>query len=90
MVFDMVFANKKLLKGVKNPKNNRYVYINERLPETDNNVRKHAYELGLSTSTYNCAVSVYVKNSEGMIRPVDVRSTEAVDNLADKNRPKRT
>lgn len=50
---DAVYMNRKLLKGFKNPANNRFVFINERLPEKDNKVMKHARSLNLATSSYN-------------------------------------
>ena len=81
---DVIWLNKKLLKGLRNPNNNKPVFINERLPPNDRIIQQYANSKDLLTVTNKCAVHVLVESSNGRPQHVEVRTKKQVDDLAGK------
>jgi hypothetical protein len=58
------------------------VFLMERLPAADMDVKRYADSKGLITSTYNCAVKVWFNKKDGSSMSEEVRTTECVDRCA--------
>ena len=81
---DIIWLNKKLLKGFRNANNNKPVFINERLPPNDRMIQQYANSKDLFTVTNKCAVHLLVESGNGRPQHVEVRTKKQVDNLAGK------
>ena len=52
------------MEKVEEPLNNLNMYIDERLPKHEAQINSETKQMGMITSTKNCAVSVMVRNSQ--------------------------
>ena len=66
-------------RGNQNPINTENIYINERLPKEQRLIKKYANDEGLITTTYNCDVKLFLKDSSGATFSQKVTSTKMVD-----------
>ena len=65
-----IFGRKPWLDQTNNPSNGRGVLIKERVPRIEKDLKEHAESLGFITTTFNCNVKVFKKNTEGVFRSV--------------------
>jgi hypothetical protein len=82
---DVVWRTKMHLKTYLNFNNNKPVFLMERLPAADLEVKRHAESQGLITSTYNCAVSVLYKTDKGGVVSEQVLTKDDVERSARKS-----
>ena len=71
-------------RGKQNHINTENIYINERLPKEQLLIKKYANDKGLITTTYNCDVKLFLKDSSGTTFSQKVTSTKMVDDLTHK------
>ena len=71
-------------RGEQNPINTENIYINERLPKEQLIIKKYAKDKGLITTTYNCDVKLFLKDSSEATFSQKVTSTKMVDDLTHK------
>ena len=73
------------------PYNGSPIFIKERLPKVQKELKDHADELDLITTTNDCNVKVFTKNADGIFKSVEVRSKRAIDDIKEvalkKNKP---
>ena len=62
---NQIYANWRYLIGRKNEKNQKNVYVRERLSAMDAYINKRAEGKGILTSTNNCTVSVLCDQRDG-------------------------
>ena len=81
-----VYVRRSMLgkRGKQNPINTENIYINERLPKEQLLIKKYANDKGLITTTYNCDVKLFLKDSSGATFSQKVTSTKMVDDLTHK------
>ena len=76
-----VFGNRRLLKKARNAINNKYMFINELLPEVEANIQQEANKRNFITSTHNCAVSVLIENGKNKPKFVKVNEISDLEKL---------
>ena len=79
-----IFGRKSWLAQKKNPRNNLPIFIKERLPKLQNELKMYAEQEGLITTTHNCNIKVFQTNAEGQFRSVIVNSKKAIDDIKEK------
>ena len=77
---DAVYAARKMLKGQKNPVNGKSIFIYERLPKHDLEIKQLADSKDMIVSTHNCQVAVLTKGVDGSTRYYNVNTKAQVEN----------
>ena len=89
---DRVFGARRKLKTAKNSLNKKPIFLNERLPKFEAELRAEANRQGFITSTKNCSVSVLVKrnnNDTGYHNINQISDLENVKNPIKRENQKR-
>ena len=76
-----IFGRKSWLAGIRNPLNGRPIFMKERLPPLQREIKKEADQLGLITTTMNCDVKVFKKSDDNKFMPIVVNSLKAVHDI---------
>ena len=79
-----VCGRKSWLAQKKNAKNGLPIFIKERLPKLQNELKTYAEQESLITTTQKCNVKVFQTNAEGQFRSVVVNSKKAIDDIKEK------
>ena len=86
-----IYHRKSWLARKANPYNGSPIFIKERLPKVQKELKDHADELDLITTTNNCNVKVFTKNADGIFKSVEVKSKRSIDDIKEvalkKNKP---
>ena len=77
-----IYGRKSWLAGKKNPINGRSIFLRERLPVHQKQIKEKAEEFGLVTTTLNCEVKVF-ENSQGKFTSRAVKTLRAVEDIKD-------
>ena len=77
-----IYGRKSWLAGKKNPKNGGRVFLRERLPVHQKQIKEKADEIGLVTTTFDCDVEVF-ENSQGIFESRAVNTLRAVEDIKD-------
>ena len=78
-----IFSRRALLAHKPNNFNNMPIYINERLPKHDAEIRRYAESLGIVTTTRNCQVRIFHRAEDGTSQSFPVNSVSGVDQWAE-------
>ena len=76
-----VYEKRKRLRKTKNRINNKFIYLNEPLPEYDAQIKNEANKRNMITATHNCAVSVLVENGREKAKFVKINDIEDFDSI---------
>ena len=77
---DAVYAARTMLKGQRNHANNKSIFIYERLPKHDLEIKQFAESKDMIVSTQNCQVSVLTRGVDGASRYYNVNTKAQVEN----------
>ena len=77
---DLVFSRKAMLAGKINHANKRSIFIKERLPEYQRQLKSYAEKRGLVTTTLNCNVKLFRKSTNGHYKSFAIESVEDIVN----------
>ena len=72
---------RKRLRKTKNRINNKFIYLNEHLPEYEAQIKSEANKRNMITATHNCALSVLVENCSEKAKFVKINEIEDVDSI---------
>ena len=75
---DLVFSRKAMLAGKINHANKRSIFIKERLPEYQRQLKSYAEKRGLVTTTLNCNVKLFRKSTNGHYKSFAIESVEDI------------
>ena len=78
-----VYLRRPMLASKKNPLNKGPIFVSERLPKHDLEVKRYATEKGLITATRNCQVRVFYKDENGARISFPVNNKSSVDSWAE-------
>ena len=78
-----VYLRRPMLASKKNPLNYGPIFVSERLPKHDLEVKRYATEKGLITTTRNCQVRVFYKDENGARISFPVNNKSSVDSWAE-------
>ena len=76
-----VYEKRKRLRKTKNRINNKFIYLNEPLPEYEAQIKNEANKRNMITATHNCAVSVLVENGREKAKFVKINEIEDLDSI---------
>lgn len=77
-----IWARKHLLRYFKNPRNQKAVFLDERLADEDKFLKKTAEDEGLYVTTWKSATSVHVVQSDGRTIPTTINKLKDISDLA--------
>ena len=76
-----VYEKRKRLRKTKNRINNKFIYLNEPLPEYEAQTRNKAHKRKKITATHDCANSVLVENGREKANCVKIHEIEDLDSI---------
>ena len=76
-----VYEKRKRLRKTKNRINNKFIYLNEPLPEYEAQIKNEANKQNMITATHNCAVSVLVEIGREKAKFVKINEIEDLDSI---------
>ena len=76
-----VYEKRKRLRKTKNSINNKFIYLNQPLPEYEAQIKNEANKRNMITATHNCAVSVLVENGRKKAKFVKINETEDLNSI---------
>ena len=76
-----IFLRKSWLARARNPKNGRPIFIKERLPNFQKELKEHAESMDIVTTTNNCNIKVFTKTTDGSFKSVTVNTKKAINDI---------
>ena len=77
-----IYSRRALLSNRLNRLNREPIFINERLPKHDVELKRHAESLGLVTTTRNCQVRIFHRAENGNVKTFPVNTVAGVNKWA--------
>ena len=78
---DEIFGRRRMLSGLKGVQG-KGLFINERLPKSDMEMKRKCDNMNLITTTHNCQVKVFCQRPNGSFYSQSVNSLAGVEQLA--------
>ena len=76
-----IYNRKSWLANIRNPNNNKQIFLKERLPPADRLLKQYADDLGLVNTSQNCQVKMFKMENRGIYKSFPVSSKKAIDDM---------
>ena len=76
-----IYNRKSWLANIRNPNNNKQIFLKERLPPADRLLKQYADDLGLVNTSQNCQVKMFKMDDRGIYKSFPVSSKKAIDDM---------